>query len=296
METIVLILQAATLFIFGSMGELLSQRSGVLNLGLEGMMVVGSLTAFATAHLTGSPWISLFAAMLAGTILSSLHAFVVITLRQSQVVSGMGVTIFGLGLTAYVGKYFLTIGAPPRLPAGPFGITPLLYFGFVLVPVVWFVIYRTNFGLIVRAVGEDPEAADAAGINVAQIRYICVLLGGASAGLAGAYLSLTYSPMWREAMTAGRGWICIALVFFSMWRPLLIFFGAEFFGALWILQFKLQGKEIPVVTAILSSPYLIMMVPYLVTVLIVTLVMSNETLRKRIGGPTAMGEPYERAS
>lgn len=296
METITLIMQAATLFMFGAMGELLSQRSGVLNLGLEGMMVVGALSGFATAHFTGSPWLGLSAAMLGGMLMALIHAFIVITLRQSQVVSGMAITIFGLGLTAYVGKYFLTVGAPPRLPTGPYGITPLLYFGLVLVPLTWFVIYRTRFGLIVRAVGEDPEVADSAGINVARIRYICVLLGGLSAGLAGAYLSLTYSPMWREGMTAGRGWICIALVFFSMWRPLMILIGAEFFGGLWILQFKLQGMEIPVISRILSSPYLIMMIPYLITVLVVTLVMSNETLRKRIGGPAALGEPYERSS
>jgi len=125
-------------------------------------------------------------------------------------------------------------------------------------------------------VGEDPEAADTAGINVARIRYICVFIGGMMAGLSGAYLSLAYSPMWREGMTAGRGWICIALAFFSMWRPTMVLIGAELFGGLWILQFKLQGMDIPVISSIFASPYLLMMIPYLVTVLIVTLVMSTK--------------------
>lgn len=296
MDLVVMIMQAATLFIFGTMGEIMSQRSGVLNLGLEGMMVVGSLTGFAAAHLTGSPWIGLGAAMLAGGLMSLIHAFIVITLRQSQVVSGMALTIFGLGLTAYIGKHFLMVGVPPRVPAVAYGVTPLLFLGLALVPLTWFVLYRTRFGLIVRAVGEDPEPADTAGINVARVRYICVFIGGLMAGLAGAYLSLVYSPMWREGMTAGRGWICIALAFFSMWRPFMVLIGAELFGGLWILQFKLQGMDIPVISSIFTSPYLLMMIPYLATVLIVTLVMSNEKLRKRIGGPAALGEPYERSS
>lgn len=296
MDLIVAIMQAATLFIFGTMGEVLSQRSGVINLGLEGMMVMGSLAGFAVAHLTGNPWIGLVAAMLAAGLMSLIHAFIVVTLRQSQVVSGMALTIFGLGLTAYVGKHFLMVGSPPRIPAGAYGVTPLLFLGLALVPLTWFVLYRSRFGLIVRAVGEDPEASDAAGINVPRVRYICVFIGGLMAGLAGAYLSLAYSPMWREGMTAGRGWICIALAFFSMWRPSLVLIGAELFGGLWILQYKLQGMDIPVISRIFTSPYLLMMIPYLVTVLIVTLVMSNEKLRKRIGGPAALGEPYERSS
>ena len=296
MDTIILIMQAGTLFIFGTMGEVLSQRSGVLNLGLEGMMVVGSLAGFAAATLTGNPWIGLAAAMIAGGLMSLIHGFIVITLRQSQVVSGMALTIFGLGLTAYVGKPFLMVGAPPRMPTILYGVTPLLFLGLALVPLTWFVLYRTRFGLTVRAVGEDPEAADTAGINVARVRYICVFVGGMMAGLSGAYLSLAYSPMWREGMTAGRGWICIALAFFSMWRPTMVLIGAELFGGLWILQFKLQGMDIPVISSIFASPYLLMMIPYLVTVLIVTLVMSNEKLRKRIGGPAALGVPYERSS
>ena len=296
MDTLILIMQAGTLFIFGTMGEVLSQRSGVLNLGLEGMMVVGSLAGFAAATLSGNPWIGLAAAMIAGGLMSLIHGFIVITLRQSQVVSGMALTIFGLGLTAYVGKHFLMVGAPPRMPTIVYGVTPLLFLGLALVPLTWFVLYRTRFGLTIRAVGEDPEAADTAGINVARVRYICVFIGGMMAGLAGAYLSLAYSPMWREGMTAGRGWICIALAFFSMWRPTMVLIGAELFGGLWILQFKLQGMDIPVISRVFASPYLLMMITYLVTVLIVTLVMSNEKLRKRIGGPAALGVPYERSS
>jgi simple sugar transport system permease protein len=279
---------------------------------MEGMMLVGALAGFAVAYATGNPWIGASAGMLAGGMLSLLHALVSVTLRGDQVVSGLALTFVGRGLTSVLGVAYVQIRDVPRLPTidmpfwydipliGPSVLWPLLgkqnvifYIGLLLVPAVWFFIERTRPGLHLRAVGEKPEAADAVGINVSGLRYLYVFVGGLLAGLAGAALSLAITPLWIDDMTAGQGWIAVGLVIFAGWNPWRAMLGAYIFGALRRLPLDLQAISwLPFA----SNPILgvwLEMIPYLFT--IVALVFSSrEAVRKRLGAPAALGVPYVR--
>ena len=290
---------AGTPLLFGTLGEVYAERSGVLNLGVEGMMIIGAVTGFGVAHSTGNVWLGVVAAALAGGLLALLHAFVSITLRVNQVVSGLGLTMLGLGLSGMLGKRY--IGQPLAVRLEPvdlpvlsdlpvvgslfFRFDPLVYLAALLVPVLWFVLYKTRWGVTLRSVGENPAAADALGVNVAVVRYVAVFFGGVMAGLGGGYLSIVYAPAWIEGMTAGAGWIVIALTIFAMWDPGRALVGAYLFGGVRVLQFRLQPLGI--------SPNLLNMLPFILTILVL-LLSAGETMRKRIGAPAALMQPYAR--
>lgn len=292
---------SGTPLLFAALGELISEKAGVMNLGVEGMMLMGAVTGFAVDVYTHSQWAGILAAMLAGGIVAVIHAFLTISLRANQVVSGLALTIFGTGLSAYLGKPLIGLPAPATFKTVPipglseipwigpilFSHDLLVYLSFVLVAVIWFVLYKTKTGLILRAVGENPGAVDAAGINVFKVRYIAVILGGMMAGAAGAYLSLAYAPSWLENMTAGKGWIAISLVIFAMWNPLRALLGAYLFGIIDALGFQMQSFGVTV------PSYFLKMLPYLFTFLVL-IIMTRETKNRRVATPDALGNPYSR--
>jgi general nucleoside transport system permease protein len=292
---------AGTPLLFAALGEVVAERAGVINLGVEGMMLIGAVTGFLAMNETGSLAAGVAAALLAGALIASVHAFFSVTIRANQIISGLGITIAGTGLAAVLGRS--VVGVPARATFDdlhvPFlGDIPwlggilfdqhaLVYVGYVLAPVVWWATRRTRLGLHLRAVGENPAAADAMGVSVALYRYGAVLFGGALAGLAGASLSLAESPGWTEGMTAGRGWIALALVIFATWNPIRALFGAYFFGALDVLAFRAQIIGVDVPATVLG------MIPYVATILVL-IVVTLLGARKRLGAPAALGVPYVR--
>jgi ABC-type uncharacterized transport system permease subunit len=295
-------LRAGTPILLAALGELLAERAGILNLGVEGMMLVGALTGFMVSQQSGEPWVGLLAAALAGMLLSGIHGFLSISLHANQVGSGLALTIFGMGLTGLLGKSFVGVPvkgfapvAVPWLADVPllgrifFQHDPLVYLTYLLVPALWVLLYRTPPGLKVRAVGEHPRGADAMGVSVAAVRYGCVLAGGMAAGLGGAYLSLAYTQIWVDGMTAGRGWIALAMVIFGAWNPVRTALGAYLFGGVQALQLRLQAIGIAVPT------YLLMMAPYAFTMLALILA-SGGRARRRLGTPEALGMPYIRGA
>ncbi len=314
----VIILQAGvasgTVLLFAAIGELLTERSGVLNLGIEGMMLIGAMTAFKTVVLGGDPWLGVLYAMLAAGALSLLHALITVNFQADQVVSGLAINFVGIGLSMVLGEGLSKAGTVPLLPSftlplvsqipllGPIFFTKqhiLVYVGYLLVPAVWFYINRTRPGLHLRAVGEYPAAADALGINVYRLRYLYVLAGGMLVGLAGATISLAVSPGWfSELTTAGQGWIAVGLVIFSQWDPWRAAAGGYMFGAIRRLILDLQG---PQTLLGFRNPFyytyqlgfFLQMLPYALTILVLVLV-SREALRKRMGAPAALGVPYVR--
>ncbi len=298
-------IRSGTPILFASIGEIFAERSGVLNLGVEGMMLMGAMSAYGVAYGTGSAWAGLAVAMAAGGLMALLHAFVTITLRADQVVSGLALTFVGMGLSAVIGAPFVEIKQAPRLPAfdipllsnipviGPifFQQNIIVYIGFLVAPLAWFYIYRTRLGLELRAIGEYPAAADAQGINVIRQRYLYVILGGVLAGAGGASLSLAITPLWLENMTAGIGWIAVGLVIFAGWNPLNAALGSYLFGAIRRLPLDLQALSL-----FLRHPtwgYFTNMLPYLFTI-VVLIIGSREAMRKRTGAPAALGQPYVR--
>lgn len=303
LEFIVAALKAAipagTPLLFGTLGEIYAERSGVLNLGIEGMMIMGAVTGFGVTLATGNVWIGVALAAMAGGLLALIHAFLSITLRANQVVSGLALTMFGLGMSGLIGKRYVGIPLPCRLRVAPipllkeipllgpilFQHDPLVYLSLLLVPLLWFVLFKTRAGISIRSVGESPATADALGVSVYLVRYLCVSLGGVLAGLGGAYLSLIYAPAWIEGMTAGAGWIVIALTIFAMWSPGRALIGAYLFGTVKVLQYRLQPLGV--------SPNLLNMLPFIFTI-IVLLAGTGEVIRKRIGAPSALGIPYAR--
>jgi len=290
---------AGTPLLLGTLGEIYAERSGVLNLGVEGMMIMGAVTGFGVTLTTGNVWLGIAVAALVGGLLALVHAFVSITLRANQVVSGLALTMFGSGLSGLIGKRYVGIPLPFRLRSlsipllsdipilGPvlFRHDPLVYLSLALVPLLWFVLFKTRAGISIRSVGEAPATADALGVNVYLVRYLCVFFGGILAGLGGAYLSVVYAPAWVEGMTAGAGWIVIALTIFAMWSPTRALIGAYLFGGVKVLQYRLQPLGI--------SPNLLNMLPFIFTI-IVLLAGTGEVIRKRIGAPSALGIPYAR--
>jgi len=289
---------AATPLLIAAIGELVVERSGVLNLGVEGMMIMGAVAGFGAAFLTGSPWLGLLAAIVIGALFSLLFAFMTLTLATNQVATGLSLTILGLGVSGMMGTSF--VGQPgvrlpdmyiPVLSDLPvigklvFGQDPIFYLSILLVAgVAWF-LFRTRTGLTLRAVGDSHGSAHALGVPVIRYRYLAVMFGGACAGLAGAQLSLVYTPQWVENMSAGRGWIALALVVFASWRPLRVLAGAYIFGAVWIGQLHAQAFGISVPSQMLSA------LPYLATVVVLVLISRNKRLTM-MNTPAALGQPF----
>jgi ABC-type uncharacterized transport system permease subunit len=311
---VVVVLASAVVYgtplLYAALGELLAERSGVLNLGVEGMMLVGAVMGFwAVQRIHASTWIVLVAALgvaaLAGAAMAAIHAFLVVTLRASQIVSGLALTIFAgaAGLSSYLGNDLKLADSPARhtfhaiLPKGVrdlpvvgpilFGHSLLVYGSWLCVILVAAYLTRTRPGLNVRAVGESPAAADAMGIDVTRYRYLHTIVGGAFAGIGGATFSLSITPQWVDGLTQGAGWIAIALVIFAFWRPELCLVGAYVFGAFAALPFTLQARGVTV------APELFQSLPYVMTVVVLVLV-STGLAKRRLGAPGALGVPYVR--
>lgn len=293
---IVGLLAAATPLIFAALGELVVERAGVLNLGVEGMMVVGAVAAFVAALATGSPTVGLISGMFAGVGMALLFGVLTQLLLANQVASGLALTIFGLGLSALLGQNYTGKSAPlfPKITlTEAASIDPLVPAAVVLTfAVAWF-LERTRAGLIVKAVGENHDAAHAIGYSVVAVRMAAIVFGGACAGLGGAYLSLVQTPFWVEKMTAGRGWIALALVVFATWRPLRVLIGAYLFGGISILQLHAQGLGFQVDAQIMA------MLPYLATIGVVVLMSRPSAATNtnfRVTAPKCLGKPFHAAS
>jgi general nucleoside transport system permease protein len=305
---------SGTVLLFATLGEVLAERSGVLNLGVEGMMLIGAMSAYSIAVKFNNPWLGVLVAMLAAGAISQIHAFISIALQADQVVSGLALTFVGTGVSLVLGEGLSKAGAISLLPTftvpllsqipaiGPIFFlnqSVLVYVGYLMTPLAWYYINRTRPGLHLRSVGEYPAAADALGINVYRLRYLYVFVGGMLAGLGGATISLAVSPGWfSELTTGGQGWIAVGLVIFAQWDPLRAAVGSYAFGALRRLILDIQGP-----TSLLGlrnpfyyNPYwgfFLQMIPYAFTI-IVLVIGSREAMRKRIGAPAALGEPYIR--
>ncbi len=280
-------LDASTIFLIAALGELLGQRSGVINVGIEGVMLFGATLGFITAQSTGSYVLGFLVGIAIGGLLGLLHGFFSITLGGDQVVSGMGIWILGFGLTTYMGSPFTGPLGLERIPT-IFGISPFFFVGVALAIIIWFVLSKTSLGLRIRSVGENPTVAEVSGISVVKTRYFCVIFGGMLMGFAGAIYSLDYNPVWSYNFLMGWGFIALALVFFSMWNPLILLAGSLLFGTLWQLSLNPQL----VLPGILSR-YVWRMVPFIIT-LGVLLLMSTKWFRTRWGAakPEALGQPY----
>lgn len=288
--------------LFATIGEILSERSGVMNLGLEGMMLVGAMGGFAVWSNSGSLVLGMLAGMLFGGLLALVHGYITITLRADQVVSGLAVTFLGTGLSSILGAPYVGERVPTSLTlVVPFlqrisaHQVALVLFGLVFAPLVWFFVNRTRPGLDLRSVGEYPSAADSLGINVYRTRYLYVIIGGLLSGFAGASMSLITDPGWVDGKTSGLGWIAVGLVIFAAWDPMRGLLVSYFFGLLRRLPLDLQNPALPLISTA-NNPSLgrvMDMLPYLATIFILIL-GSREAMRKRMGAPTALGVPYIR--
>ncbi len=290
---------AATPLLLAAVGELVVEKVGVLNLGVEGMMLSGAIAGFATAHETGSVGLGVLAAIAAGMAMALLFGVISLSLQANQTATGLALTIFGRGFSALVGARYVGIPAPtlPKLHLGAlsdlpvvgpvlFAQDPLVYLALVLLGLVAWGLRSTHLGLILRAVGDQHNAAHALGYPVLGIRYAAVVFGGALAGLAGGYMSLAYTPMWAQDMTAGRGWVAVALVTFAAWRPFWLLVGAWCFGALMYLSLYVQALGLPVPSALLSA------LPYIGTVVVLVLI-SRDARRIRLHRPAMLGQPFQ---
>jgi len=285
--------------VYAALGELVTEKSGVLNLGVEGMMLVGAVVAFMVAAKSGSPWLGVLAGTGAGAAVSMIFAVIALSLLANQVATGLALSLFGVGLSAFVGLDYVSVviaGITPLSIAGLsdipflgpllFGHNPLVYLSFVLFVAVQFFLYRTRAGLVLRAVGESPQSAHAIGYPVIAIRYAAVFFGGACSGLAGAF---AYTPLWVEGMVAGRGWIALALVVFATWKPWRVLAGAYLFGGVTLAQFQVQamGSAIP-------AQYLSML-PYVATILVLAFI-SRDAVTIRLNAPASLGRPFHPAA
>ena len=295
-------LVSGTPLLFATLGEIMAERSGVMNLGIEGMMLVGAMSGFATWFHTGNLVSGLLVGMLFGGLLALLHAYITITLRADQVVSGLAVTFLGTGLSSILGAPYVGKRVPvpqplflPILDRVDLHQVVLILVGLVLAPLVWYYLNRTRPGLDLRSVGEHPSAADALGINVYRTRYLYVIFGGVMSGLGGAAMSLITDPGWVDGKTSGLGWIAVGLVIFAAWDPLRGLWVSYFFGLLRRLPLDLQNPALPLIsTSNNPSVGRIMdMLPYLATIFIL-LIGSRQAMRKRLGAPAALGTPYIR--
>ena len=290
---------AATPLIFAGLGELVAERTGVINLGVEGMMLVGAIAGFAfAAHYEASVASALLVGALAGMFMSLIFAFFTLSLSTNQSACGLALTIFGIGISAFIGQNYVSMALPglqnmniPGLADIPF-IGPVLfqqnyvvYLSILAFVVIWWVLAKTRLGLLLKAVGESPESAHAMGYNVLAIRYCAVLFGGAMAGVGGAFLSTVYTPMWIENMVAGRGWIAIALVVFATWKPTRLMLGAYLFGGVTILQFHAQALGLKVPNELLSA------LPYVATIVVLVIISRDKKLLK-MNLPASLGKTF----
>ena len=294
----VAVMGAGTPLVLAATGELVAERAGVLNLGVEGMMLVGAAVAFAATAETGSPLVGVAAGMGAGMVLSLIFGFLTLTCVANQVATGLALTIFGTGASASIGAAYTgtalsvtsafkipLLGDIPVIGGLLFSLEPLTYLSLLLAAGAWYFLMRSRPGLILRAVGDAPVSAHATGFPVIAIRYLAVLFGGAMAGIAGAYLSVFYTPVWVENMTAGRGWIAVALVVFATWQVPRVLVGAYLFGGVTILQFHIQSANLGITTQFLS------MLPYAATILVLVII-SSDAMRVRLHTPGALAKPF----
>ena len=313
-----LTIQVGTIYLLASLGEIYAERSGILNLGLEGIMIMGAALSFiftlAYGHLA-----AILISIIVGVLMSLILAVMSVHMRLNQVVTGLALTMLGLGLSGFIAspeirrgilltlnpslpENLLTTQEAPKLPEAPipllseipilggsfFNQNVLVYVSYVAAPLMWFILFKTRFGLSLRSVGENPAAADALGVNVYLVRYLATMISGGFAGLAGAYLFLGFQPFWQEGLTAGKGFIALSLVILSTWNPLRAILGAYLFGGVETLQYRLQLFGLGA-----QSPYILAMLPYLVAIITLVLI-SYENIRKRIGVPASLGIPYSR--
>jgi simple sugar transport system permease protein len=292
------VIVTSTPLLLAATGELVVEKSGVLNLGVEGMMLVGAICGFAVALKTGNPYLGVIGGMIGGALFSLLFSVLALSFLAAQVPAGLVLTIFGAGLSALIGTAYVGVSID-RLPhvsipgltsipfIGPilFGEDILVYISFVSVIAVYLVLTRTHVGLVLRAVGDSAEAGHALGYDVIGIRYLATLFGGAMAGLAGAYMSLAYNTSWSENMTAGRGWIALALVVFSTWRPFWLIIGAYLFGSIMYMSFYLQGLGVRIPSQFVSA------LPYIATIVVLVIISSNRA-RIRLSAPACLGKPF----
>ncbi|WP_017775973.1 ABC transporter permease [Paraburkholderia kururiensis] len=290
---------AAIPLMFAGIGELVTEKSGVLNLGVEGMMLMGAVSGYAVTTVTGEPWLGVLAAVGAGMAMALLFGFLTLTMLANQVATGLSLTIFGIGLSAYVGKPYTSAAVSatiaawsipglakiPVLGAAFFNLRPIEYLAFLMFPLVAWFLYRTRAGLVLRSVGESPQVAHSVGFPVIGVRYGATLFGGVMAGLAGGYYSIVQLHLWQEQLTAGRGWIALALVVFATWRPGRLLVGALLFGAVNGLQFYAQGVGVAVPTQFLA------MLPYVATIVVLVLISRNPTTI-RLNAPASLGKPF----
>ena len=301
--------RAGTSLVLATIGEILTERSGILNLGIEGMMLMGAVTSFAVSYYTHNLVLALLVAAGVGMVLALIHAFLCVTMRANQVVSGLSITLFGTGFASFLGQRlgpesnnFRLVGLKgakftpiiiPGLSDIPiigalFRQDIITYTVYVLIFVSWFFLFKTRPGLWLRSVGEDPKTADAMGIDVIKTKYRYTLIGGMLIALGGAHLSLSYTPGWAENLTGGRGWIVVALVIFSMWNPARSVWGALLFGGINAIQFRLQAGGTNIPASFLN------MAPYIGTIIVLVVITWWETLSKKVGGPASLSSSYMR--
>ena len=298
LPVVLTIITASTPLLLAATGELVTEKAGVLNLGVEGMMLVGAIAAFAAAVSTGSGLFAILVGAFSGVAVAAIFAVLTLTFLANQVATGLALTIFGVGLSALIGSSFVGISLEPLpqlnvevLSTIPilgellFGHDVLVYLSVTMIFLVGYFLSKTRSGLILRAVGESHDSAHALGYSVLTVRYLAILFGGFMSGLAGSYLSLVYTPLWAENMTAGRGWIALALVVFGTWRPGRIAFGAYLFGAITILQLHVQGWGINIASQFMT------MLPYLATVIVLVFI-SSDKMKIRINAPQSIGKVF----
>ena len=276
-----IVLISTTPLVFAGIGELVTEKSGVLNLGLEGLMLMGAVSGFIVLVLTGNYFFSFFASIISGMVLSLIFAFFVLNLLTNQIATGLALTIFGIGLSAMLGKKFS--GTPID------GLSPYYFIiaSFLLVILVHHILYKTRIGLIVRSVGENHHSSFALGYDVIKTRYLTIMFGGVMSSLAGFYISICYAPMWQEGMTAGRGWIALALVVFATWKPYRLLVGAYIFGGVAIMQMNLQAFGVKLPGQIFT------MMPYVATLIVLVFISSNK-LRLKLSAPSSLNVPFEK--
>ncbi len=291
-------LSAGTVLALAALGLLINEKAGIVNLGAEGMMLCSAIAGFATVVHTGSTWLGFGAGMLAGAVLAAIFGVLVIWLNTNQYATGLALSLFGAGFSAFVGLSYVQAKLPslpkyaipgladiPLLGPALFTLHPLVYGAMALVLVMMWFLYRTRAGLVLRAVGESPTSAHALGYPVRRIRLMAVVFGGAMCGLAGAYISTVYTPLWVEGMVSGRGWIALALTTFATWRPARVLLGAYLFGGVTMLQFHLQASGVQLASQLLS------MLPYLATIVVLVLISRNPTWI-RANMPASLGKPF----
>jgi general nucleoside transport system permease protein len=290
-------IRLATPYLYAAIGETFSQRSGVLNLGVEGQMLLGAFAAFYVALKTGSPWLGVLTAMLVGALMGLAMAYVTVNLHAQQGISGIGFYLFGLGMSDLLFQKLMGtietvqgfqkiniagLSDIPGLGAIFFNHNILVYGAYLLVPIAWFVLNKTTLGLKIRSVGENPDAADSLGVNVARIRYFTIILGGTLSGIAGASLSIGLLNVFQQNMTSGQGFIAVALVYFGAWTPAGVLGGALLFSMINSLQLWIQVKNVPI------PPDIAVMMPYVLTIVVLVLTVS------RVRAPSALTKPFER--